>query len=319
MDSTERPGPFQEGPGDKPNRNPAFAEAQRAVFEAADLDVESRFIHLPDYGRVQVLEMGESNGETPLLFVHGVMNFGAMFAPLLAHLDDVRMLAIDRPGWGLSDDFRYGETSHRETATDVLRKLLDALDLDRIDIAGHSTGGYWGLTFALEHPDRVRNLFIVGGVPAFPGTRSPIPLRLFTIPFLARFLLPEGHPTEESVIEQLSVVGETETIPAYPELVGARVAHDQDPRSLGVAVSELGSFTTLRGWRPAVELSKADVRSIDHPTTLIWGDNDLLASPASVRAVINSMPDSTFHTLETGHIPWLGAPEKCAELIHKSR
>lgn len=315
MDSSRHPGPSQDGLVDPMDRNPDFAEAQRAVFEAVDRPVDSRFVDLPEYGRVQVLETGDSGDGPPLLFVHGVMNFGAMFAPLMAHLEDARMLALDRPGWGLSDGFRYGETTHRETATDVLRYVLEALDIEQVDLVGHSTGGYWGLTFALDHPDRVRNLFLVGGVPAFPGTRSPIPLRLFAIPFLARFLLPEGHPTEETVVEQLSVVGETETMPAYPELVAARVAHDQDPRSLQIAVSELRSFMTLRGWRSTVELSRSAIRSLDHPTTVIWGDNDLLGSPASVRAVINSMPDSRLHTLESGHIPWLGHAERCARII----
>lgn len=320
MESQPTTGDASPEDGGVPAVEQEFVGAQRRVFEAAGVPFGSRNVDLgPPYGRVHVVEAGDPSGEPPVVFVHGVLNFGAMFAPLMGHLDGMRLLAIDRPGWGLSDDFRYDVATHRRTAVDVLEGVLDAEGADRADVVGHSTGGYWGLTLALARPERVRRLVALGGVPAFPGTRAPVSLRLLTLPVLPRFIVPRGHPTAETVVELLSTVGEGETIQEYPELVAARVAHDRNPRTLPVARSELGSFQTLLGWRRGVPLTTRDLRSIETPTTFVWGDEDLLGHPEAVRASVESMPDASLERLTGGHIPWLGHPEACAELVAGSR
>ncbi|WP_148413699.1 alpha/beta fold hydrolase [Haloferax sp. KTX1] len=297
-----------------------FETAQRVAFEAEGVSFESRYVDLDSPAcRVHVVDAGEPSDEPPLVFVHGVMNFGAMFAPLMGRLGGARMLALDRPGWGLSDDFRYDADTQRRVAVDVLDGVLDALDVDRADVVGHSTGGYWGLAFALARPGRVRRLVAVGGVPAFPGTSPPIPLRLFTLPMVARLLVPRGHPTEATVVEQLAAVGEDRTIRRYPELVAARVAHDRNPRASAVGVSELKSFMTLGGWRAGARLTPSELRAVERPTTFVWGDEDFLGTPEAVREAIESMPDSRLETLACGHIPWLGHPDACADAVAAAR
>lgn len=306
------------GPGQSPTRD--FESAQRRAFEAAGVAFESSFVDLDSPPvRVHVVDAGDPSGEPPLCFVHGVMNFAAMFAPLMGRIGGVRLLAIDRPGWGLSGDFRYDPESHRGTAVDVVAGVLDALDVDRVDLVGHSTGGYWGLALALARPERVRRLVALGSVPTFPGTSPPVRLRLFTVPGLARFLVPRGHPTEATVVDQLSVVGEQETIRRYPELVAARVAHDRNPRALAVGVNELRSFMTMRDWRTTLRLTLDEISAVERPTTFVWGEDDLLGGPESVRRFVESMPDARLETLEGGHIPWLGHPDECAELVVAGR
>jgi pimeloyl-ACP methyl ester carboxylesterase len=293
-----------------------FQTAHRRAFEATGLAVDSRFVDLEHpRTRLHVVEAGPSDDDPdpPLVFVHGVMSFAAMFAPLTGYLADRRLIAFDRPGWGLSSDHRYEAATHRETAVDVLEGLLDALAVETVDIVGHSSGGYWGLVFALAHPERVRRVVAVGGVPAIPGTSPPTTFRLFTIPFLPRLLLPRGHPTAETVVEQLALVGEHRTIREYPELVTARVAHDRLPRALPSAIAEIRSFLSVLGWRDAVTLSADALRSMPRPTTFVWGETDFLGSPEAVRPTVESMPDARLETLPAGHIPWLGHPETCAE------
>lgn len=314
MDATPPPDDRPSGP------DVDFGTAQRRAYEEEGLDVESLSFDLGDpYGHVHVVKTGDPAGEPPVLFLHGVMNFGAMFAPLMARLADAALLSVDRPGWGSSDDYRYDVATHRETIVAVLDGVLDALDLDEVDLVGHSTGGYWALRFALARPGRVRRVVAVGGVPAFPGTTPPLALRLFTVPALARLLVPRGHPTPETVVEQLSVVGERETIQRYPGLVAARVAHDRDPRALPVAVSELRSFQTLRGWRTPMRLDPADLDAVDHPTLFVWGEGDFLGTPDDVRAHVESMPNARLETPSGGHIPWLGHPDACADLVRAAR
>lgn len=306
--------------GSVPTTESDFEAAQRSAFDAEGIAVESQYVDLESPRvRIHVIEAGDSTGEPPLLFVHGVMNFGAMFAPLMGRLEGARMLVIDRPGWGLSGDYQYDAATHRQAAVDVLNGVLDALDVDQVDLVGHSTGGYWGLALALAQPERIRRLVAVGGIPAFPGTSPPVPLRLFTVPMLARLFVPRGHPTEETVVKQLSIVKEQETILRYPELVGARVAHDRNPRAVPVGVNELRSFQSLLGWRAEMRLTSEEVCSIEQPTTFVWGDEDFLGAPEAVRPLVESMPDARLETLAAGHIPWLGHPGACADIISADR
>lgn len=293
-----------------------FETAHRRAFEAADVEVTSHHLDLESADvRVHVSEAGDPSGEPPLLFVHGVLGYGTMFAPLVGRLPDTHRLVLDRPGWGLSGDHRYSAATHARLAIDVLDGVLDAFDLDAVDLVGHSTGGHWGLRYALARPERVRRVLAVGGVPAIPGTTPPLPLRLYTVPGLPRLLTPRGYPSEETVVKQLAIVGEEETVQDYPALIDARIAHDRQSRVLPVGVSELRSFTTLRRWRRAMQLSVDAVRSVEAPTTFVWGEDDLLGPPEDVRSLVGSMPEARLVTVSGGHIPWYGHPDTCAEVV----
>lgn len=293
-----------------------FETAHRRAFEAAGVEASSRHVDLasPDV-RVHVAEAGDPTADPPLLFVHGVLGYGAMFAPLVGRLAGARSLVLDRPGWGLSGDYRYAASTHPRVAVDVIDGVLDALDVPEVDLVGHSTGGHWSLRYALARPERVRRVVAVGGVPAIPGTVPPLPLRLYTVPFLPRLLTPRDYPTPETVVEQLAVVGEQDTVGDYPSLVAARVAHDDPDRVLPVGVSELRSFMTPLGWRRAMRLGADALARVEPPTTFVWGEEDLLGAPSAVRSTVASMPDAALVAVPGGHIPWYGHLERCADVV----
>lgn len=74
-----------------------FEETQNAVFDEAGIDPESRFVYLDELQtRIQVIDNRWDGAEdVPVLFLHSGGTFGAIYAPLMAHLD-TRTLAIDR-------------------------------------------------------------------------------------------------------------------------------------------------------------------------------------------------------------------------------
>lgn len=120
-----------------------FETAQRKLFEEVGLNVQSEFIDLETPRvRTHVFEVGPPDDDVPLVFVHGGMLFGAFFAPLMAQFDDTRMIAFDRPGYGLSDKFVYTTGNIRQNASDVIGGVLDELDIEQADLVGQSGGGY---------------------------------------------------------------------------------------------------------------------------------------------------------------------------------
>ncbi|WP_313695822.1 alpha/beta fold hydrolase [Halorarum halobium] len=294
-----------------------FRAAQDRVFEEAGIEAESRYVDLDRPGvRTHVLESGrEESDDVPVFCVHGTGAFGALFSPLIANLDGAWTIAIDRPGYGLSGDFTYAPRTTRETAVTVLEEILDELEIERVNLVGSSAGGYWSLVFALARPERVRHLTLLGSAPTLPGTRPPLPLRLFSMPLLNRVVAGLGDASEADVVENLETFGEGGTIRNYPSLVQLFVAQARNPRSDHVEISELRSVVRLRGWRPSTRLREDELADVRSPTLAIWGENDLLGGPDAVRSVVGRIPNSRLETLDAGHLPWLGHPGRCAELV----
>lgn len=298
-----------------------FETAQDRLFEEMSIDPQSRFIDLDRSRlRIHVLETdGEGSDDVPVFCVHGTGAFGALFSPLIAHLDDTWSIAIDRPGYGLSGDYTYTPKTMRRTAVTVLEEILDRLGIEQVDLVGNSAGGYWSLVFALARPDRVRHLTLIGSVPTFPGTRPPVPLRLFSIPLLNRVLARLGEASDDGVIEQFEVFGEGETIQNYPSLIRLFVTQARNPRSSATEISEFNSVLRLRGWRPSTRLREDELANVQSSTLVVWGEDDLLGGPNAVRNTVARLPNSRLETLNAGHLPWLGHPEPCAELVLETR
>ena len=60
-------------------------------------------------------------------------------------------------------------TRHRQHQADAFAALLDALDIDQIDVIGESAGATSALQLALRHPERVKHLAVlVGNLPGSP-------------------------------------------------------------------------------------------------------------------------------------------------------
>jgi len=89
-------------------------------------------------------------------------------ATLLASLPR-QILTFDPPG-------AYSSTrSGRADLPEMLNCALETLNVcqisETIDVIGHSMSGLCALALAIEHPERVRRLVLVGSVSGFPAVR----------------------------------------------------------------------------------------------------------------------------------------------------
>lgn len=101
-------------------------------------------------------------GEGPVaLLVHGFPLDATMWLEQTALLAGVRRcVAVDLRGFGRSDPV-LDEVLTMERHADDLEALLDALDVESVDLVGLSMGGYVALAFAQLHPSRLRTLALV--------------------------------------------------------------------------------------------------------------------------------------------------------------
>lgn len=101
----------------------------------------------------------EGQGET-LVFIHGNPSWSFEYRRAIAHLSKTyRCIAPDHIGFGLSDkpyEASYLPRYHAENLT----RLLDHLDVDRVTLVMHDWGGPIGMSWALDHPERVSRLIV---------------------------------------------------------------------------------------------------------------------------------------------------------------
>jgi pimeloyl-ACP methyl ester carboxylesterase len=126
---------------------------------------EARRLQLPDGRRLCYAEYGTPEGR-PLLFFHGTpgARLMARFAHPAAARHGIRIVAPERPGYGLSD----AQPGRRidDWPEDVVA-LADSLGLERFAIAGVSGGAPYVAACAHRLPERVRVAGIVSGVGPF--------------------------------------------------------------------------------------------------------------------------------------------------------
>ncbi|HEX9165356.1 MAG TPA: alpha/beta fold hydrolase, partial [Gemmatimonadales bacterium] len=114
--------------------------------------------------RVRALRAGK--GDTTLVFLHGYGESLLAWRGLVAHFaDHYRVLAVDLPGFGLSDPLP--ESSGFEDYLDALGKVIRRETAGPLVLVGHSMGGQVAAGLALADPNRVVAAILVA--PAGAG------------------------------------------------------------------------------------------------------------------------------------------------------
>jgi haloalkane dehalogenase len=101
----------------------------------------------------------EGTGD-PIVFVHGNPSWSFQYRHLIKKLSKShRCIAPDHIGFGLSDkpaDWSYLPKEHAKN----LDAFLESLDLKDITIVVNDWGGPIGLSYAIKHPERIKNVVI---------------------------------------------------------------------------------------------------------------------------------------------------------------
>ncbi len=276
------------------------------------LPVRRRHVETRGGHRVHVVEAGEG---PPAIFLHGTNTSSLSFVPLLGQLEGLHVIAVDRPGRGLSDPDPVPRARFREAAVEFVDDVLDALEIDTASLVGQSGGGIWTLWYAMTRPERVRSIVLLGSVPLLPGTRCPAPLRVMATPGLGAMLTRVARPTPRSLVRLLSSVGEGDTIIRYPQLIDALVAAGNDPVARTADLTELRALIQPFGYRPSMRFGAEELQAIGARTLLIWGDRDPIGSADVARAAARLIPNARLEVLPAGHVPQLGHPQRVAAMV----
>jgi pimeloyl-ACP methyl ester carboxylesterase len=261
--------------------------------------------------RMRVVEIGADSAGIPVVLLHGVSSVSAVSYPLLPHLADRRVVAVDWLGHGLSDPFVLDKRADLpEHIVAVVDGVLDALDLDVVDLLGHSMGAQFSLGYALARPERIRRIVTLGAPgAAFVELAPPLVFKALSTPVLGRALL--SMPMSRSQYRRTNdlVLGPT-AVDGHPaELVEVGYLTARRPGVARSVASFVGRFITPFSIRPGVTITHARLATIAAPVLVVWGDHDTVLTPVAAAGSIAAMPESTLFTVRGGHAPWLDEPD----------
>jgi pimeloyl-ACP methyl ester carboxylesterase len=222
----------------------------------------------------------------PVVFIHGFPHNRTLWAPQLGGLmARARCIAPDLRGFGESEI--SGPYSMDQYADDVIA-VLDTLQIERAVIAGLSMGGYVAFALWRRHRERVRALILADTRPGADTEETKGKRR-------EMMLLARAKGSGAVADAQISgMVGKT-TRDRHPDIADA--VH----RMLTMAPVE-GVVGALGAMIERVD-STATLATIDVPTLIIVGAEDVLTPPDEARRMHTGIAGSRLEILEgAGHV-----------------
>ncbi len=205
--------------------------------------------------RMEYVEQGPADG-LPVIFLHGVTDSWRSFERILPLLPpNVHAFAVSARGHGDSSRPATGY-SPADMAQD-LRALMNAVGLENAVIVGHSMGSLVAQRFALDYPDRVSGLVLMGAFPSLFRDAGVTEFYRSTIAPLADPIdVAFAREWQQSTLARPMAADHFESVVTETLKVPSRV------------------------WRAAFEgfLStpdfSSDLSGVSVPTLIAWGDRD---------------------------------------------
>jgi pimeloyl-ACP methyl ester carboxylesterase len=257
--------------------------------------------------RVHYQEAGDPKAPA-LVLIHGFASSTLVWSKVFLRLAGMgfRVIAVDMLGYGYSAKPRNGEYTISGQAK-LLTGLLDALGIPRAIFVGSSYGGAVAATSALDYPDRVEKLILVGTV----NNNRPLEFTLMRV---------FGSPVFGDVVSPL-LIGSRRLLRRRMKRVYDRHAWVMDERRvdarhlpLRAAGTHRAIINTVRRW-DAERISR-DAHLITQPTLLLWGENDREIPLSDGERLHAEIPGSRLIVfLECGHLPHEEYPEAFTNVV----
>lgn len=133
---------------------------------------EVKLVTVSGSRRVAVHYLSEGGSGRTLVFCHAAPGAATLDPdPQQTQARGVRLLAADRPGYGLSDPVRTGAWASVSASADDLATVLTQMGIAGAGVVGWSAGGRVALALAARHPELVDRVAVV----ATPAPHEEVP------------------------------------------------------------------------------------------------------------------------------------------------
>ncbi|PTL84851.1 alpha/beta fold hydrolase [Vitiosangium sp. GDMCC 1.1324] len=266
------------------------ALASEALASESSDSLHHGTVQLSTGVQLHYVEQGRSHGPV-LVLLHGYTDSYLSFDRVLPLLPrSLHVYALDQRGHG--DSSRPSCCySQSDFAADVAA-FLDSQGIQRAVLAGHSMGSFIAQQVALEYPERVEALVLIGSAPTVHG--NPVATDLMA------YVDTLSDPIDPAFVRDFQASTFYRPIP---------------PSFLDTAVSE-SLKVPARVWQAAfagliAEDHSARLGDISVPTLVVGGDQDGFFSVPEQQALVDALPHGSFALYtETGHAPHVEQPHR---------
>ena len=253
----------------------------------------------------------EGSSNEPVILLHGFPETSIMWANLMERLADegYRCFAPDQRGYSpRARPNGIKEYAYQNLTIDVIA-LADAIGYARFHLIGHDWGSAVGWALIHLHPDRVRSwtAMSVPHLDAFASAIADDADQRKRSQYMAFFMLPE-KPEHTLATDDYAAL----------RSLWSSIPNEQVEEYLGV-FSQPGALTAALNWYRAnsvlLEKRREGPRfgSVQHPTLLIWGNQDMAIGRVAVERTAQYMKGPyRLVELNAGH--WLVQEEP--ERVH---
>lgn len=290
----------------------SFRSVEASLFGRFGLHPRERVVTLRDPAlEARFLDQGEG---PPLLHVHGGGACGAFWAPLAAAIRGRRHVMPDRPGFVLTPAVDLRGVNFRQHAVGFLSSFLDALELEAADIVANSMGGLWSLWLAIDRPERVRTLTLLGAPALTAGSSAPLPMRLLGRPWIGRALMAFEPPSPRQVHTTWRRMGhDPQTMePLIHELL---LATERMPGYSSAWRGLMARVFRFSGVVRDCALDADELERLRCPVGYAWGDRDPFGDLELARRTAAATAGATLVGVRGGHLPWLDDAPACAAVV----
>ena len=246
---------------------------------------------------VEIIGQGQ-----PLVMIHGWGMHSGVWQPLIKRLSAKYMLyLVDLPGMGNS---RPVEPYHLYNLADEVAEVIPGVS----DVLGWSLGGLVAQRIALNQPDRIRRLVLVGSTPKFVSAPD-WPAGVDPANFSA-FAESVNHDYKAAILQFLTLQC-MQSSDKRATIKQLRASFDTRPTP---------TQTTLqRALHILLESDlRAEIANIRKPTLLIHGDRDTLTPVQAAHWMMQQLPHGFLRVISgAAHAPFLSHSDQFVEALNQ--
>jgi proline iminopeptidase len=260
-------------------------------------------------------EVRHGGAKTPLVVLNGGPGFDHNYLltsdawdKLAAHRS---VVLYDQRGTGRSGELKPGQSCTLADQVADLEALRAKLGVERMDLFGHSWGGFLAMAYALRYPQHVAHIVLCdSSAPKWSDTDD-----------ILKHLFPEATERREQD-DTLAAIGEADAGgAAVKEYLSMLFVSSRKRDELLAAASQLH-------FNPAVNQAlNSDVARIDMgpmlarlkmPVLVLTGRFDANVAPSTAWRIHKAIPGSRFEVFEqSGHLPFFEEPEAFVRSVER--
>jgi proline iminopeptidase len=282
------------------NASPSYAQSENGItFE-------------PPGATIYYEVLGTGLG-TPLVVVNGGPGFDHTYLHLSPAWDALaknrRVIMYDQRGNGHSRGDHKAQTFTLKDQIDDLEALRAHLGINRMELLGHSWGGFLAMAYAAVHPERIDHLIIVDS--AAPQWKDTI------------FLFKEIYPQTEERRDAFAFAEEMGDKGAIDKRIHEYLTmlfYSPEKRDAFVAAMPASVFRKEVNEAVSADLPRFDlnpeIAKFKFPVLVITGRFDINVAPLVAYKIHKAIPGSKFHVFErSGHLPFYEEPAAFVQAV----